>query len=51
MYQTGQGVGLTADLLMRLLKPSVTAPLRWYSFASLVPLTAHTLYFLTLFLF
>lgn len=44
------GVGLTADLLMLLLKPSVTAPLRWYSFASLVPLIAYTLYFLTLFL-
>ncbi len=42
------GVGLTADLLVLLFKPSVTAPIRWYGFACLVPLVAYALYFLTL---
>jgi Tol biopolymer transport system component len=41
--------GLIAELLLRLLKPSISAPVRWYSFAFLVPFFLYGLYFLTIF--
>lgn len=41
--------GLLADLLLWLLKPSIFAPVRWYSFAFLVPLFFYGLYFFTVF--
>jgi TolB protein len=42
--------GLIADILLWLLKPSIFAPVRWYSFAFLVPVFLYALYFLTIFL-
>ena len=41
--------GLIADILLWLLKPSIFAPVRWYSFAFLVPFFLYVLYFLTIF--
>ena len=41
--------GLIAELLLRLLKPSISAPVRWYSFAFLAPFFLYGLYFLTIF--
>jgi len=42
--------GLIADILLWFLKPSILAPVRWYSFAFLVPFFIYALYFLTIFL-
>jgi TolB protein len=42
--------GLIADILLWLLKPSIFASVRWYSFAFLVPFSIYALYFLTIFL-
>lgn len=42
--------GLLADILLWLLKPSISAPVRWYIFAFLVPFLVYALYFLTIFL-
>jgi len=41
--------GLMAELLLWLLKPTIFAPVRWYSFAFLVPFFLYGLYFLTVF--
>jgi Tol biopolymer transport system component len=41
--------GLMAELLLWLLKPTIVAPARWYSFAFLVPFVFYGLYFLTVF--
>jgi hypothetical protein len=41
--------GLVAELLLWLLRPSLSAPVRWYSFAFLVPFFLYGLYFLTVF--
>jgi len=41
--------GLMAELLLWILKPTIFAPVRWYSFAFLVPFFLYGLYFLTVF--